>query len=241
MLLEGAESGLPPGSAPFIKQPYFCATVQQTETSELNTLVNLLVAKHGCRNQGSDSGNQSKRATDKSEAVAGLGQVALCRLLTLVVGGVGVCVRIGRGVSAVAPVFASAGLGLSLPACIQGELGLSAVHSGVEVIGRGAVLVAEPTREDIASRDCGSISVPTLADLEGGGGHAQPLPVVGESLVEAPPSLAEQPIRSHLVTTCRYACRGLVRRSRTRACRSSPLTQRPPGRRRRTSRTGGTS
>lgn len=85
------------------------------------------------------------------------------------------------------PVFASAGLGLSLPACIQGEFGLSAVHSGVEVIGRGAVLVAEPTREDIASRDCGSISVPTLADLEGSG-HAQPLSVVGESLVEAPPS-----------------------------------------------------
>ena len=239
MLLEGAESGLPPGSAPFIKQPYFCATVQQTETSGLNTLVNLLVAKHGCRNQGSDSGNQSKRATDKSEAVAGLGQVALVGAVA--VSGVGVCVRIGRGVSAVAPVFASARLGLSLPACIQGELGLSAVHSGIEVIGRGAVLVAEPTREDIASRDCGSISVPTLADLEGGGGHAQPLPVVGESLVEAPPSLAEQPIRFHLVTTCRYACRGLVRRSRTRACRSSPWTRRPPGRRRRISRTGGTS
>ena len=69
MLLEGAESGLPPGSAPFIKQPYFCVTVQQTETSELNTLVNLLAAKHGCRNQGSDSGNQSKRATDKSDSV----------------------------------------------------------------------------------------------------------------------------------------------------------------------------
>lgn len=103
MLLEGAESGLSPDSVPFIKQPYFCATVRQTETSELNTLANLLVAKHGCRNQGSDSGNQSKRATDKSEAVAGLGQVALCRLLTLVVGGVGVRVRIGRGVSAVAP------------------------------------------------------------------------------------------------------------------------------------------
>lgn len=101
MLLEGAESGLPPGSAPFIKQPYFCATVQQTETSELNTLVNLLVAKHGCRNQGSDSGNQSKRATDKSEAVAGLGQVALVGAVA--VSGVGVCVRIGRGVSAVAP------------------------------------------------------------------------------------------------------------------------------------------
>ncbi len=49
------------------------------------------------------------------------------------------------------------------------------------------------------------------------------------------------PIRSHLVATCRCACRGLVRRSRTRACRSSPLTQRPPGRRRRTSRIGGTS
>ena len=239
MLLEGAEPGLSPGSAPLIKQPNFCTTVQQTETSELNTLVNLLVVKHGCRNQGSDSGNQSKRATDKSEAVAGLGQVALVGAVA--VSGVGVCVRIGRGVSVVAPVFASAGLGLSLPTCIQGELGLSAVHGGVEVVGRGAVLVAEPTREDIASRDCGSISVPTLADLEGGGGHAQPLPVVGESLVEAPPSLAEQPIRSHLVTTCRCACRGLVRRSRTRACRSSPLTQRPPGRRRRTSRTGGTS
>lgn len=239
MLLEGAESGLSPGSAPFIKQPNFCTTVRQTETNELNTLVNLLVAKRGCRNQGSDSGNQSKRATDKSEAVAGLEQVALVGAVA--VSGVGVCVRIGRGVSAVAPVFASAGLGLSLPACIQGELGLSAVHSGVEVIGRGAVLVAEPTREDIASRDCGSISVPTLADLEGGGGHAQPLPVVGESLVEAPPSLAEQPIRSHLVATCRCACRGLVRRSRTRACRSSPWTRRPPGRRRRTSRTGGTS
>ena len=239
MLLEGAEPGLSPGSAPFIKQPNFCTTVRQTETNELNTLVNLLVAKHGCRNQGSDSGNQSKRATDKSEAVAGLGQVALVGAVA--VSGVGVCVRIGRGVSAVAPVFASAGLGLSLPTCIQGELGLSAVHGGVEVVGRGAVLVAEPTREDIASRDCGSISVPTLADLEGGGGHAQPLPVVGESLVEAPPSLAEQPIRSHLVTTCRCACRGLVRRSRTRACRSSPWTRRPPGRRRRTSRTGGTS
>lgn len=239
MLLEGAESGLSPGSAPFIKQPNFCTTVRQTETNELNTLVNLLVAKHGCRNQGSDSGNQSKRATDKSEAVAGLGQVALVGAVA--VSGAGVCVRIGRGVSVVAPVFASAGLGLSLPTCIQGELGLSAVHSGVEVIGRGAVLVAEPTREDIASRDCGSISVPTLADLEGGGGHAQPLPVVGESLVEAPPSLAEQPIRSHLVTTCRCACRGLVRRSRTRACRSSPWTRKPPGRRRRTSRTGGTS
>ena len=49
------------------------------------------------------------------------------------------------------------------------------------------------------------------------------------------------PIRSHLVATCRCACRGLVRRSRTRACRSSPWTRRPPGRRRRTSRTGGTS
>ena len=236
MLLEGAEPGLSPGSAPLIKQPNFCTTVRQTETNELNTLVNLLVAQHGCRNQGSDSGNQSKRATDKSEAVAGLGQVALVGAVA--VSGVGVCVRIGRGVSAVAPVFASAGLGLSLPACIQGELGLSAVHSGIEVVGRGAVLVAEPTREDIASRDCGSISVPTLADLEGGGGHAQPLPVVGESLVEAPPSLAEQPIRSHLVATCRYACRGLARRSRTRACRSSPWIRRPPGRRRRTSRTG---
>lgn len=188
---------------------------------------------------GQSARNQSKRATDKREAVAGLGQVALVGAVA--VSGVGVCVRIGRGVSVVAPVFASAGLGLSLPTCIQGELGLSAVHGGVEVVGRGAVLVAEPTREDIASRDCGSISVPTLADLEGGGGHAQPLPVVGESLVEAPPSLAEQPIRSHLVTTCRYACRGLARRSRTRACRSSPLTRRPPERRRRTSRTGGTS
>ena len=129
--------------------------------------MNLLVAKRGCRNQGSDSGNQSKRATDKSEAVAGLGQVALVG--AVVVGGAGVCVRIGRGVSVVAPVFASAGLGLSLPTCIQGELGLSVVHGGVEVVGRGAVLVAEPTREDIASRDCGSISVPTLADLEGAG------------------------------------------------------------------------
>ena len=99
---------------------------------------------------GQSARNQSKRATDKSEAVAGLGQVALCRLLTLVVGGAGVCVRISRGVSVVAPVFASAGLGLSLPACIQGELGLSAIHSGVEVIGRGAVLVSEPAREDIA-------------------------------------------------------------------------------------------
>lgn len=92
--------------------------------------------------------NQSKRATDKSEAVAGLGQVALVGAVA--VSGAGVCVRIGRGVSVVAPVFASAGLGLSLPACIQGELGLSAIHSGVEVIGRGAVLVSEPAREDIA-------------------------------------------------------------------------------------------
>lgn len=91
---------------------------------------------------------QSKRATDKSEAVAGLGQVALVGAVA--VSGVGVCVRIGRGVSVVAPVFASARLGLSLPTCIQGELGLSAIHSGVEVIGRGAVLVSEPAREDIA-------------------------------------------------------------------------------------------
>lgn len=97
---------------------------------------------------GQTARNQSKRATDKSEAVAGLGQVALVGAVA--VSGVGVCVRIGRGVSAVAPVFASAGLGLSLPACIQGELGLSAVHSGIEVIGRGAVLVSEPAREDIA-------------------------------------------------------------------------------------------
>lgn len=144
--------------------------------SKLSTLVHLLTTKHGCCNQGSDSGNQSTCATDKSEAVAGLGQVALVGAVA--VSGVGVCVRIGRGVPAVAPVFASAGLGLSLPTCIQGELGLSAVHGGVEAVGRGAVLVAEPTREDIASRDCGSISVPTLADLEGGGRHAQSLPVV---------------------------------------------------------------
>ncbi len=97
---------------------------------------------------GQTARNQSKRATDKREAVAGLGQVA--PVGAVAVSGVGVCVRIGRGVSVVAPVFASAGLGLSLPTCIQGELGLSAVHGGVEVVGRGAVLVAEPTREDIA-------------------------------------------------------------------------------------------
>lgn len=85
MLLEGAESGLSPGSAPFIKQPNFCTTVRQTETNELNTLVNLLVAKRGCRNQGSDSGNQSKRATDKSEAVAAWGKLPLLELLLLAV------------------------------------------------------------------------------------------------------------------------------------------------------------
>lgn len=128
---EGAESGLlPPGSTPFIKQPYFCTTVQQTEMSKLNTLVHFLTTKHGCCNQGGDSGNQSTCATDKSEAVAGLGQAALCRLLTLVVAvvvnGV-VCVRIGRGTVAVAPVFVSTGLSGCLPACMQGELGLSAV------------------------------------------------------------------------------------------------------------------
>lgn len=54
----------------------------------------------------------------------------LCRLLTLVVAvvvnGV-VCVRIGRGTAAVAPVFVSTGLSGCLSACMQGELGLSAV------------------------------------------------------------------------------------------------------------------
>ena len=153
---EGAESGLPPGSAPFIKLPYLCTTVQQTEMNKRNTLIHLLATKHGCSDQGSDSGNQSACATDKSETVTGLGQVALCRLLTLVVAGVGVCVRIGRGIAAVAsatsvaPVFTSTGLSLCLPACIQGELGLSVVHSGIEVISPGAVLVGEPSREDIA-------------------------------------------------------------------------------------------
>lgn len=127
---EGTESGLPPGSVPFVKQLYFCTTVKQTEMSKLNTLVHLLTTKHGCCNQGGDSGNQSTCATDKSEAVAGLGQAALCRLLTLVVAvvvnGV-VCVRIGRGTAAVAPVFVSIGLSGCLPARMQGELGLSAV------------------------------------------------------------------------------------------------------------------
>lgn len=55
----------------------------------------------------------------------------LCRLLTLVVtvvvNGAGVCVRIGRGTAAVAPVFVSTGLSGCLSACMQGELGLSAV------------------------------------------------------------------------------------------------------------------
>ena len=58
------------------------------------------------------------------------GEAALCRLLTLVVAvvvyGV-VCVRIGRGAVAVAPVFVSTGLGGCLSACMQVELGLSAV------------------------------------------------------------------------------------------------------------------
>ena len=90
---------------------------------------------------GQTARNQSKRATDKSEAVAGLGQVALVGAVA--VSGVGVCVRIGRGVSAVAPVFASAGLGLSLPACIQGELGLSAVYRSIELVSLGAILVSD--------------------------------------------------------------------------------------------------
>lgn len=48
---EGVESGLlPPGSTPFIKQLYFCTTVQQTEMNKRNTLVHLLATKHGCCN-----------------------------------------------------------------------------------------------------------------------------------------------------------------------------------------------
>ena len=39
---EGAESGLSPGLAPFIKQPNFCTTIRQTETNELNTNRELL-------------------------------------------------------------------------------------------------------------------------------------------------------------------------------------------------------
>lgn len=58
------------------------------------------------------------------------GKAALCRLLTLVVAVVvtsAVCIRIGRGAVAVAPVFVSTGLGGCLSVCMQGELGPSAV------------------------------------------------------------------------------------------------------------------
>lgn len=102
--------------------------------SELNTLVHLLTTKHGCCNQGSDSGNQSTCATDKSEVVARLHGSHLrfaSHIVAIVVNGVDVYVRIGGGAIAVVTVVAIVtvisvvactrlnGSGDRLPACMQ--------------------------------------------------------------------------------------------------------------------------
>ena len=136
---------------PFHQTALFCITVQQTEINKRNALVHLPATQRKCSNTSSRNGNQGNCAANKSKVVTrfhGSRLCFTCGIVAIVVNGVDVYIRIGRGAIAVASVVAIVnviavvsvvastrldGSGGRLPACIQSELRLCAKAIAAEI------------------------------------------------------------------------------------------------------------